>query len=114
MSLAIPSPDITKVTDHHDAENDGAVDLDSRFSLDDAKSAISTGVKKVQAGAVKAAHAVRDGVSSGYEYIKGKFTSIPEKGQFGGLDYDLDVRIDTEITTTTSIKKREAGNGFNS
>lgn len=108
---AAPSPDATADQVAVDENADGAVDLDSRFSLDDAKTAITTGAKKVQAGAVKVAHAVRDGVNTGYEYIKGKFTSTP-KGKYGGLDYDIDVRIDNENTTKAAVTKREAGKGY--
>lgn len=113
FSFAAPQTEVTdKVTDKVTDGEQGAVDLDSRFSLDDAKEAITSGARKVQAGAVKVGNAIKDGVSSGYDYIVGKFKSKP-KGQYAGLDYEIDVRIDSnETTTKATIKKREAGNDF--
>ena len=106
-SLSAPTPEDESKTP---TTGENGVDLDSRFSLDEAKTAITHGAKKVQAGVYKAATAVKDGVNCGYEYLKEKLGGGKKiDPKYAGLDHQIDVRIDD---TKSSITKREAGNSL--
>lgn len=75
---------------------DGGTEIDSRFGLSDVKEFVGTAKDKIVQGAhkvgdeaEKAYTYVKDGVLTGYDYLKRKVK--PNKD---GLDHNIDIRTD--------------------